>query len=88
MLYANDAICQADSAVKGTRISLANLSDKMLQVVENKYSSVEKVLDKFSRKSLLRFQKKEANLRKNLQNKDSLASSSIFDNAQHQYGLL
>jgi hypothetical protein len=65
--------------------TLNNLSDKTLNAIDNKYTFLDKLIQKQTEKMLKRMQKKEGALQKAMQGKDSLQAKLLFTKAQQDY---
>jgi hypothetical protein len=76
---------QSDSSQKTIIESFSNISDKTLRAINNKYSLLDKLVERQTEKMIERMQKKEAGLQKDMQGKDSLKARQLFLNIQAKY---
>jgi hypothetical protein len=66
-------------------LSLNKLSDRTLQVLNNRYTLLNKLVERQTEKMLRRMQKKELALQAQLQTKDSLKARALFAQTQATY---
>jgi hypothetical protein len=76
---------QSDSSQKTIIESFSNISDRALNVINNKYSLLDKLIEHQTEKMIARMQKKEAKLEKEMQGKDSVKAKQVFYNIQAKY---
>jgi hypothetical protein len=66
-------------------LSPEKLSDHALQVLNNRYALLNRLVQRQTEKMLLRMQKKELALQRQLQGKDSVKARALFDRTQADY---
>jgi hypothetical protein len=78
-------LAQSDSSQKNIIESFTNFSDKALNAINNKYSLLDRLIERQTEKMIQRMQKKEAYLEKEMLGKDSLKAKQVFFNIQAKY---
>jgi len=81
-------IFPGDTSVVGQSISVDRLNQKALNKLDEKYSRMERAVDKQSMKLLNRMEKQEMRLQKKLQLKDSIAAKELFAGTRARYEAL
>jgi len=80
----NSSHAISDSSQKVLQ-TLNSLSSRTLNVINNRYSLLDKLVERQTEKMLARMQKKEAALQKQMQGKDSIKAKQLFANTQKEY---
>lgn len=65
--------------------TLNGLSEKALNALNNRYSLLDKLVERQTEKMLERMQKKETALQKDMQGKDSIQAKQLFEKTQQKY---
>lgn len=65
--------------------TFSNISDRALHIMDNKYSLLDKIIQRQSERMLRRMQKKEEGLQKKLQSTDSMKAKALFTGTQTKY---
>ncbi|GAC1604154.1 MAG: hypothetical protein NVS3B8_15080 [Chitinophagaceae bacterium] len=82
--YFNTSFAQESSPSKIEQ-SVNTISDRALHIMDNKYTLLDKMIQKQTEKMLRRMQRKEETLQKKLQSIDSVKSKALFANTQSKY---
>lgn len=75
----------ADSVAAAAGESLKGVSDHALQILNNRYALLNKLVGQQTEKMLRRMEKKELALQQELQSKDSVKARALFNQTQAQY---
>lgn len=78
----------ADSTQQKIAQSINSISDKSLNAINSKYSLLQKLIERRTRRMLSRMQQKEADLQGQLQGKDSLKAQQLFAGTSARYAQL
>jgi hypothetical protein len=76
---------QTDSTQQKLLGSYNSISAKALNAIDNKYSLLQKLIQRKTARMLSRMQKREAELEKQLQGKDSIKAQQLFAGSQARY---
>jgi hypothetical protein len=76
---------QIDSAQEKLTRSFSSISNKSLQLIDNRYSLLQKIVETKTEKMLRRMQKKEMGLQQEMQGKDSVKAKQLFASSEAKY---
>jgi hypothetical protein len=84
-LLSNCVKAQSDSSQQKVIASFNQISEKALDNIRNKYSLLQRLIERKTEKMLSRMQSKEAELQQQMQGQDSVKAKQLFADAQAKY---
>jgi hypothetical protein len=76
---------QVDSSTQKIVQSFNSISEKSLHILDNKYNSLNKLVQQRTEKMLKRMQERESRLQEQMKGKDSVKAKQLFAESQHKY---